>query len=239
VKVQAEFAFEDLPGFAPPSVPGQAGRVIVGTLDGASVVAFAGRVHLYEGQGMDAVTRPVRLAHALGAHTVAISSAVGSLDANVGPGALVVLHDHLNLMGESPLVGWRKDDGTPPFVGMAAAYDPVLAASALERAEELGLKVALGVYAAVAGPNYETPAEISFLRDTGASVVGMSMVPEVVAARALGLRVLGLCAVANATGVHVEHAAVVREVEAISGGLGRVVTELAAELATPPVGPLA
>ncbi len=234
IRTGAEIAYEDLPGFPPPSVPGHAGRLVLGRLDGADVAAFCGRVHLYEGHGMAAATLPVRLAAAMGVHTVAVTAAVGGIDTGVSPGTLIVLSDHLNLMGRNPLTGWRNPDETTPFVELAGAYDPALAEEALARGADVGLRMTRGVYAALAGPSYETPAEIAFLRSAGASVVGMSVVPEVVPARALGVRVLGLGVVANAAGVPVAHTDVLRVVEDASGGLGRLLEELATTLAAPP-----
>ncbi|MEX0991053.1 MAG: purine-nucleoside phosphorylase [Actinomycetota bacterium] len=234
IEPAAEFAYEDLPGFPPPSVPGHDGRLVLGRLDGAAVVVFCGRVHLYEGHGMAAATFPVRLAAAMGVHTVVVTAAVGGIDPAIAPGTLTVLSDHLNLMGENPLAGWRNPDGSPPFVELAGAYDPALAAEAIERGGDVGLRMTRGVYAALAGPSFETPAEIAFLRAAGASVVGMSVVPEVVPARALGLRVLAIGVVANAAGVPVAHADVLRAVQESAGGLGRLLEELAARLAAPP-----
>jgi len=234
IQAAAVVAYEDLPGFPEPSVPGHAGRLVLGHLDGADVAAFCGRVHLYEGHGMAAATLPVRLAAALGVHTVVVTAAVGGIDTAIAPGTLAVLSDHINLMGENPLTGWRNPDGSPPFVELAGAYDAELAAEAIERGNDVGLRMARGVYAALAGPSYETPAEIAFLRAAGASVVGMSVVPEVVPARALGLRVLGLGVIANAAGVPVAHTDVVRVVEEAAGGLGRLLEELATRLAAPP-----
>src|SRR5439155_16676193 len=174
----AEVAFDGLPGFPQPSVPGHPGRLVLGTLGGVPAAAFVGRIHYYEGHPMPLCALPVRVASLLRAHTVVLTAAAGGLDPRLDPGDLVVATDHLNLMGDNPLRGWRLPDGTPPFVDLTAVYDPGLAEAAVSEARSLGLPVARGVYAAVTGPSYETRAEIELLRRAGASVVGMSVVPE-------------------------------------------------------------
>ena len=222
----ASFAFEDLPGLPPPGVPGHAGRLILGTLAGVPVAAFSGRVHAYEGHGMDVPALLPRLARELGATTMVLTAAVGGLLENLPAGTVVVVSDHVNLMGEAPLRGWRFPDGTPAFVPMASAYDPELRRLALEEAREIGVRAVDGVYAAMQGPAYETPAELGLLRLAGASVVGMSMVPEVLPARALGMRVLGLCSVTNAYGEDVTHEEVVRVSNETAKAVGRLLVDL-------------
>lgn len=175
---------------------------------------------------MAAASLPVRVARLLGADTVALTAAVGAVSADLLPGTLVVATDHLNMMGESPLRGWRMADGSPPFVEMSQVYDRRLSDSAFERARALGVPVARGVYAAMAGPSYETPAETAFLRGAGATVVGMSVVPEAVPARALGMAVLGLFAVTNAVGQAVEHEDVVRVCNEVAASIGRILVEV-------------
>jgi purine-nucleoside phosphorylase len=219
-------AFTDLPGFPPSGVPGHAGRLVVGTLAGVPIAAFSGRVHFYEGHGMDVPALLPRLARELGATTMIVTAAVGGLVESLAAGTVVVLRDHLNLMGASPLRGWRFPDGTPPFIPMTGAYDPELRRLALEEAREIGVRATEGVYAAMQGPAYETPAEVAFLRDAGATVVGMSMVPEVVPARALGMRVLGLCSVTNAFGDEVSHEEVVQVSNDTAKAVGRLLVDL-------------
>lgn len=202
---EASFAFTDLPGFPPPTVPGHAGHVILGRLEGVPVAAFRGRIHFYEHHDMEWCSLTVRLARALGAETAVVTAAVGGVAPACRPGSLVIVRDHVNLMGENPLAGWRFPDGSPAFVDLSGAYDPGLAARAEAEAERLGIEATPGIYAAFRGPSFETGAEIAMLRTMGAAVVGMSMVPEVVAAHAQGMRVLGLAWVANAAGVPVHH----------------------------------
>jgi purine-nucleoside phosphorylase len=223
---EAAFAFTDLPGFPPSAVPGHAGRLIVGTLAGVPVAAFSGRVHYYEGHGMDVPALLPRVARELGATTMVITAAVGGLVESLAAGTVVVLRDHLNLMGEAPLRGWRSPDGTPAFIPMTGAYDPELRRLALEEAREIGVRAIDGVYAAMQGPAYETPSELNLLRQAGATVVGMSMVPEVLPARALGMRVLGLCSVTNAFGEEVSHEEVVRVSNETAKAVGRLLVDL-------------
>ena len=222
----AGFAFTELPGFPPPGVPGHAGRFALGHLAGVPVASFFGRVHFYEGHGMDVPALLPRLARELGAETIVLTAAVGGLVPQLRAGSVVILSDHLNLMGTAPMRAWRYPDGMPAFVGMSDVYDRELGELALGRAEALGIPAADGVYAAMSGPAYETPTEVAFLSLAGATVVGMSMVPEAVPARALRLRVLGLCSVTNAFGEHVEHEEVVRVSNETAIAVGRLLVDL-------------
>ena len=225
-----ELSYADLPGFPPPSVPGHVGRLALGTLAGVPVAAFLGRVHYYEGHPMSVVTLPARLAAALGAGTLIATAAVGGLDPSLEPGSLVVGSDHLNFLGENPLRGWRDPEGRPPFVDMTHAYDRALAGQALARAQEIGLPADRGVYAAMPGPTYETPAELEFLRRSGATVVGMSMVPEATVAAALGMRCLGLFCVTNVVGEAVDHHEVTDVAGRFAGRLGDLLARLLPEI---------
>jgi purine-nucleoside phosphorylase len=226
----ASFAFTDLPGFPPPGVPGHAGRLVLGRIAGVPVAAFFGRVHFYEGHGMDVPALLPRLAAELGAPTMVLTAAVGGLVPGEPAGTVVVLRDHLNLMGVAPLRGWRYPDGMPAFISTRHVYDEELADLALRRADALGIAVSSGVYAAMSGPAYETPTEVRFLQGAGATVVGMSMVPEALPAAALGMRVLGLCSLTNAFGEHVEHAEVVRVSNETAIAVGRLLVDLLPQL---------
>jgi inosine/guanosine/xanthosine phosphorylase family protein len=223
---EASFAFTDLPGFPPPGVPGHAGRVILGRLAGVPVAAFSGRVHVYEGHGIDVPALLPRLAAELGARVMVVTAAVGGLEPGVEAGTVVVLRDHLNLMAAIPLQGWRYPDGMPAFVNAQDVYDVELRELALARAEALGIRSVMGVYAAMRGPAYETPAEVAMLQQLGATVVGMSMVPEALPAHALGMRVLGLCSLTNAFGEHVSHEEVVRVSNETAIAVGRLLVDL-------------
>ncbi len=222
-----EIPYGELPGFPPPTVPGHAGTLWLGTIADRPVAIFRGRIHFYEGHPMPLVSITTRVAHALGARAMVLSAAVGSLDPSLAVGSMVVLRDHLNLMGTNPLAGWRYPDGSPAFVGVAGLYDADLSSAALGILQEHGTAVTEGVYAAVAGPAYETPAETEMLRRMGATVVGMSTVPEAVAARALGMRVLGLSFVTNAAGGAVSHEEVLLASKTAAEAIGRVVAGLA------------
>jgi purine-nucleoside phosphorylase len=230
IETEVDLPFTSLPGFPPPSVPGHSGRLVIGRLAGVATAAFLGRVHFYEGHPMGIVALPTRLSAALGARTLIVTAAVGALDPSLRPGTLVVGADHLNFLGENPLRGWKDDHGRPPFVDLSMAYDPDLADLAVLAAREEGVRTSRGVYAAMPGPTYETPAEVAFLRSAGATVVGMSVVPEVVAAAALGLRCLGLFCVTNEVGVGVRHEEVTevatRFAGRLSGVLARVLPRL-------------
>ncbi len=198
--VEAEFdsPFADLPGFpGVGEVLGHSGRLVVGTFAATRVAVFAGRIHRYQGLSARDAAWTARLAAALGASTLIVTNAAGGVGTRLATGGLVLITDHLNLMGDSPLVGWPGPEGGTPFVPLHDAYDPELRAIAVAAADTLGITLAEGVYAAVLGPNYETPAEVRALGLMGADMVGMSTVPEVIAARALGVRVLGVSLVTN------------------------------------------
>lgn len=224
-----EIAYSDLPGFPPPSVQGHAGRVWIGELGGRIVAVFQGRIHLYEGHGMPLASITSRVSGGLGARAMLLTTAVGAVDPSLRPGSITVIRDHVNMMGTNPLSGWRMADGSPAFIGVGDVYDARLAEAALEAARgyaEDPSTVSDGVYAAMSGPAYETPAETRFLGSAGATVVGMSMVPEAVAARALGLRVLGLSFVTNAAGASVSHEEVLEASAAAAGTIGRVLADM-------------
>jgi purine-nucleoside phosphorylase len=206
-------SFAEIPGFprADRNVVGHRGRMVVGMLGGRRVVAFQGRIHCYQGFSAKEVSFPVRLANAMGAETLIVTNAAGGIAPELAVGDLVLISDHVNLMGDNALVGWPGPEGGNPFIPMRDAYDPELRSIALEAARETDVAlVPEGVYFGLLGPSYETPAEVGMFRGLGADVVGMSTVPEVIAARALGMRVLGLSLVTNAAaGVGLSHAEVI------------------------------
>lgn len=188
--------YRDVPGFPGVAVHGHAGELIVGTLAGVPVAAFSGRFHAYEGHPLQLTAFPVRVAHALGASTLVVSNAAGGINTGFNAGDLMVIEDHINLMFRSPLTGPAADDETR-FPDMTAAYDGELRDRLHSVANTLGFRLRDGVYAALLGPAYETPAEVRMLRTLGADAVGMSTVPEVVMARALGMRVAGVSCITN------------------------------------------
>jgi purine-nucleoside phosphorylase len=189
--------YADIPGMASASVAGHPGKLVGGRLEGLRVVAMQGRLHAYEGHALSQVVLGVRLMARLGAATLIVTNAAGGLETSQRPGSLMIITDHLNLTGQNCLVGRNDEALGPRFPDMSAAYDPALRALAYESALEANLVLSEGVYAGVLGPSYETPAEVRMLRVLGASAVGMSTVQEVIAARHLGLRVLGISCVTN------------------------------------------
>ena len=191
-----DLAFADVPGFPPAGIHGHAGRLIAGPLDGVDVLAFAGRWHPYEGHDPAIAALPVRVAHALGARTLLVTNAAGGIRRTFEPGDLMIIRDHINLMWRNPLAGPVAPQETR-FPDMCAPYDRDLAAALRAAAADARIPVAEGVYAAMLGPSYETPAEIRMLERLGADAIGMSTVPEVIAARALGMRVAGVSLIAN------------------------------------------
>jgi purine-nucleoside phosphorylase len=229
---ETSIAYSDLPGFPAAAVPGHAGRLFLGKLAGVPVAAFSGRLHFYEGHGMDVPALLPRVARELGATTMVLTAAAGGLVPDLPVGTVVVVRDHLNFMGAAPLRGWRFPDGTPAFISMRDAYHPRLREHALEAAREFGIRATEGVYAAMSGPAYETPAEVAFLRQIGATVAGMSVVPEVLPARALGMHVLALCSVTNALGHEVSHEEVVRVSNETALAVGRLLVDVFPRLPT-------
>ena len=222
-----EIPYAELPGFPPPTVPGHAGTLWLGTIGDRPIAIFRGRIHFYEGHPMPLASITTRVSHGLGAGTMVLSAAVGGLDPSLPPASMVVVRDHRNLMGTNPLAGWRHPDGSPAFVDVSGVYDADLSRAALAILRDHGTSVTEGVYAAMAGPAYETPAETEMLRRMGATVVGMSTVPEAVAARALGMRVLGLSFVTNAAGGAVSHEEVLLASKTAAEAIGVVVAGLA------------
>ncbi|MDR7391588.1 MAG: purine-nucleoside phosphorylase [Armatimonadota bacterium] len=212
--------YAEIPHFPTSTVPGHAGRLVLGWLEGKPVAAMQGRVHLYEGYTAQEVVFPIRVLFALGCRTLLVSNAAGGLNREWRAGDLMVITDHINFQGTNPLVGPNDDSLGPRFPDMSRPYDPVLVELAERCAVEERVVLRRGVYVAVVGPSYETAAELRMLRGFGADAVGMSTVPEVIAARHLGMRVMGLAAITDmATGeaaqpvTHEEVLRVARELE--------------------------
>jgi len=197
IRVEASVPYAELPGFVRPTVESHAGRLLLGTLEGRRVVAMQGRFHRYEGYGLPEVAFPVRVMRALGVTTLVVSNACGGMHPFWNRGDLVLLADHINLLGDNPLLGPNDDRLGPRFPDMSAAYDAGLRALARAVALQRGIPLREGVYVAVPGPNLETRAEYRLLRGLGADVVGMSTAPEVIVARHGGMRVLGLAIITD------------------------------------------
>jgi len=192
IQVEATVDYGDIPGFPTSTVESHAGRLLCGTLGGRTVIAMQGRFHRYEGYSLQQVTFPVRVLRALGAETLVVSNAAGVMDPFWNPGELMLIADHINLLGDNPLIGANDDRLGVRFPDMSAPYDAGLRALAREVALAQGLVLREGVYVAVAGPALETRAEYRMLRTLGGDVVGMSTVPEVIVAVHAGMRVLGV-----------------------------------------------
>ena len=191
------FAYGDIPNWPTAAVIGHAGKLVVGGLGGRRVAALAGRAHYYEGHDFRTVTFAVRALGRLGVRTLVLTNAAGGINVNFKPGTLMLMDDHINLMAGNPLIGPNDDRFGPRFPDMTTVYSKRLRDIAFEAARHQGVALAHGVYVALHGPSYETPAEIRFLRTIGADAVGMSTVPEAIVARHMGVEVLGISCIAN------------------------------------------
>jgi purine-nucleoside phosphorylase len=189
--------YSHIPSFPRSTAVGHAGQMVIGKSDGVAVAAMQGRVHLYEGYSPQEVVFPVRVMARMGIQALVLTNAAGGINLDYKQGALVVITDHINLQGQNPLVGANNDRLGPRFPDMTQAYWKSYREMALEEGQKLGLNLHQGVYAGLLGPSFETPAEIRYLRTIGADLVGMSTVPEVIAARHMGLKVLAISCVTN------------------------------------------
>ncbi|HEV7889842.1 MAG TPA: purine-nucleoside phosphorylase [Pyrinomonadaceae bacterium] len=189
--------YSEIPGFARPTVEGHAGRLVVGRVGGVGVAAMQGRFHFYEGYKLEEVTFPIRVLALAGASSLVLTNAAGGLNNSFEQGSLVLISDHLNLMGTNPLLGPNDARFGPRFPDMTEVYDREYQEAAVAEAHAMGIELRRGIYAALTGPSYETPAEIRMLRLLGADAVGMSTVPEAIVARQMGLRVLGISCITN------------------------------------------
>jgi purine-nucleoside phosphorylase len=189
--------YEEIPGFARPTVEGHAGKLVLGRIENVTVAALQGRFHFYEGYSRDEVTFPMRVFGLLGIKAVVLTNAAGGINIGFDQGSLMLISDHLNLMGTNPLLGPNDERFGVRFPDMSEVYSREFQEIAVEEAKALGLELRRGVYAAMSGPSYETPAEVRMLRTLGADAVGMSTVPEAIVARQLGIRVLGLSCITN------------------------------------------
>jgi len=231
MEVVAEAPFAALPGFAGSNVIGHAGRFVFGRIGSVAVMAMVGRLHLYEGHPAERVVLPIRAAALLGCRVLVATNAAGGIAAGLHVGQTMMITDHVNLLGINPLTGPNLDEIGVRFPAMADAYSPRLRELARELAREQGGDLAEGVYAAVPGPNYETAAEIRYLRAIGADAVGMSTVPEVIAARHAGMEVAGFSLIANVAGEMTDsHEAVLASVAAGTPAMARLVTGILARL---------
>ncbi len=232
VRDAVRIPYADIPGWKRSTAPGHAGELVVGTLAGTSVAVMKGRLHYYEGYDMADVTFPIRVFHAWGVRTLILTNACGGLNPAFRAGDLMVMSDHINLMGANPLRGANDDALGPRFPDMVGTYTEELR----RLTHEVDGDLREGTYVAVAGPNFETPAELRMLRSLGADAVGMSTVPEVLVARHMGMRILAIATVTDmATGIpgqidHVTHEQVLAVAEKAGKHLATVITGVVAKL---------
>jgi len=229
----AKIPYGEVPGFPDATVAGHAGALIAGTLGGRFVLALAGRFHMYEGHDVRLAAFPVRVAHALGADTLIVSNAAGGVNRLWQPSDLMLIRDHINLMFRNPLVG-AVERGDLRFPDMSMPYDAVLSDLARAVAKDEGIPLREGVYAGLLGPTYETAAEVRMLEVFGADAVGMSTVPEVIVARAVGMRVLGFSCITNLacglTSNPITHAEVLEATSRAAASFKRLVKGVVARL---------
>lgn len=210
--------YEKIPHFPISTVAGHAGKLVYGTLSGKKVLMLQGRFHYYEGHSMATITYPIRVLKALGGSSLIVTNAAGGVNESYHPGELMLIEDHINFMGDHPLIGANEDELGPRFPDMSHAYDEAYRRKAKQVAETLGISLREGVYMAFSGPSYETPAEIRMARVFGADAVGMSTVPEVIVANHMGMRVLGISCITNlAAGMQsdLNHAEVIATTERV------------------------
>jgi xanthosine phosphorylase len=235
VEDAASIGYEELPGFPRPGVAGHAGRAVLGRLGGVPVCVLMGRAHFYEGGDPAPRVTPVRALRASGAEILVLTNAAGSLRPEVGPGRLMAITDHINLTGHNPLAGPNDEAIGPRFPSLRDAYDPELRAGLHAAADELGIDLADGVYLAVSGPSFETPAEIRAFRTLGADAVGMSTVHETILARHAGLRVAAVSAISNlAEGMSetpLSHEQTLADAQRAAGDLARLLEAFVRRLA--------
>ncbi len=220
--------YEELPGFPRPTVAGHAGRAVLGRIGAVPVVVLQGRQHLYEGGDLEPIRAPVRAVHAAGAEILILTNAAGSLRREVGPGSLMAITDHINLSGTNILIGPNEDQLGPRFPSLRDAYDPELRSRLHAAADALDIPLADGVYLAVSGPSFETPAEIRAFGILGADAVGMSTVHETTLGRHCGMRVVAISAITNLaegmSDVALSHEQTLRDGERAAVDLARLIT---------------
>jgi purine-nucleoside phosphorylase len=234
IRPAVSVAYGDLPHWPVTQVEGHAGRAVIGNMRGRTVIALAGRSHVYEGHNLASVTFAVRVLGLLGVRVLALTNAAGGINAAFTPGSLMLIDDHLNLMGSNPLVGAHDDRFGPRFPDMSEVYSPRLRRIAREASAASGVPLRHGVYAAVTGPSYETPAEIRYLRSMGVDAVGMSTVPEAVVARQMDMEVLGLSCISNmAAGIlpqPLAHSEVLETTRRARGSFSALLEEIVGQL---------
>lgn len=234
IEVRVSIPYHQIPGFPVSTVKGHEGKLLFGTFGGKEIVAMQGRFHFYEGYTMEEVTLPIRVMKMLGIHTIIISNAAGGMNPDFKVGDIMLIHDHINLMGHNPLIGKNHEELGPRFPDMSEVYDHELIRLGLEAAKEQGISVKTGIYAAVTGPTYETPAEYRYIRIIGADAVGMSTVPEAIVARHMNIRIFAVSVITD-LGIEgkiheISHDEVIRAAQAaeprLTALIGSVLTKL-------------
>ena len=229
-----EIRYDEIPGFARATVEGHAGRLVIGKAGEVTVAAMQGRFHFYEGYSLQDVTFPIRVLKLLGVRTVVLTNAAGSLNVEFTPGSLMVITDHLNLLGDNPLRGENDERFGPRFPDLTSVYAPELQSVVIEAGSAMGLELRRGIYAALSGPSYETPAEIHMVRTLGADAVGMSTVPEAIVARHMGMNVVGISCITNlAAGVSnrpIDHSQVMQIGERVRGAFTELLQRIVPRL---------
>lgn len=222
--------YKDIPNFPSTSVPGHAGKLICGTLNGTKVLCMQGRFHFYEGYSMDIVAMPTRVMKLLGVKALILTNAAGGCNKTFKPGTLMFIDDFINFMGDNPLYGENLTEMGPRFPDMTKAIDPAYNELAKKCAKDLGIETRSGVYMGFRGPNFETPAEIRFAQIIGADAVGMSTVPEILAARHCGLPVIGISCITNMaagmTGEELTHQEVQETADRVKGDFKTLIKEI-------------
>jgi purine-nucleoside phosphorylase len=226
-----EIPYEEIPHFMRSTVEGHAGRLIIGTCGGVEVAAMKGRFHYYEGYSMEEATLPIRVFGLLGIRTLVLTNAAGGASQHLAPGSLMIITDHINLMGDNPLRGPNDDRLGPRFPDMTNIYTPALIGLAHEVAREMGINLKEGVYLGLRGPCYETPAEVRMLRDLGGDALGMSTVPEATVARHMGMKILAFSCITNVAAGLGEQEIDHQEVMDVGARAGRALSELIIRLA--------
>jgi purine-nucleoside phosphorylase len=237
---RVETPYSQIPGWPLSTAAGHAGKLVEGRIGTTDVIVLAGRAHLYEGYSARQVTFGIRELHRRGVRRLVLTNAAGAINLNYRPGELVLISDHINLLGVNPLAGPNDESLGPRFPDMSDAYAREYRELARQTAEELGIALEEGVYAAVPGPSYETPAEIRYLRTIGADLVGMSTAPETIVANHMGMRVLGISCVTNmAAGVlpgKLDHSQVLEIADRARGKLTKLLTNIVPRLDPVPAG---
>jgi len=228
IEEKTEIPYDEIPYFTQTSVEGHKGRLILGKISGVEVAVLQGRLHAYEGLPMEQIVFPIRVLATLGIEALILTNAAGGVNQAYAPGDLVVIEDHINLMAKNPLIGPNIAELGPRFPDMTRAYSPQLNKILLESGDEVGVKLKKGVYCSVLGPTYETPAEVRMIRILGGDMVGMSTVPEAIAANHLGLKVCGISCITNLaagmTNHKLDHSDVTNEAKKVIDGFSALLT---------------